>query len=106
MRILLDENLDWRLVRGLLGHEVETVQRLRWAGIRNGVLLEKAEETCFELLITMDSNMTFQLNLADYRLKIVVLRARSNRLADTIPLTPKILQILPYIENGTAPAIE
>ena len=54
----------------------------------------------------MDSNMTFQLNLADHRLKIVVLRARSNRLADTIPLTPKILQILPYIENGTVTAIE
>ena len=54
----------------------------------------------------MDSNMTFQLNLADYRLKIVVLRARSNRLADTIPLTPKILQILPYIEDGTVTVIE
>ena len=106
MRILLDENLDWRLGRSLLGHEVESVQRLGWAGIKNGVLLKKAEETGFELLITMDSNMTFQLNLADHRLKIVVLRARSNRLADTIPLTPKILQILPYIENGTVTAIE
>jgi hypothetical protein len=49
----------------------------------------------------MDSNMTFQLNLAGNRLKIVVVRACSNRLADTIPPTPKILQILPYIENGT-----
>ena len=58
MRILLDENLDWRLGRGLLGHEVETVQRLGWAGIQNGVLLKKAEETGFEVLITMDSNMT------------------------------------------------
>ena len=69
-------------------------------------LLTKAEETGFKMLITMDSNMTFQLNLADYRLKIVVLRARSNRLADTIPLTPKILQILPYIEDGTVTVIE
>ena len=86
MRILLDENLDWRLGRGLLGHEVESLQRLGWAGIQNGVLLKKAEETGFEVLITMDSNMTFQLNLADHRLKIVLLRARSNRLADTIPL--------------------
>ena len=50
--------------------------------------------------------MTFRLNLAGHRLKIVVLRARSNRLADTIPLTPKILQILPYIEDGTVTAIE
>jgi hypothetical protein len=42
----------------------------------------------------MGGNMIFQLNLEDHRLKIVVLRARSNRLADTIPLTPKILQLL------------
>jgi hypothetical protein len=54
----------------------------------------------------MDGNMTFQPNLVDHRLKIVVLRARSNRLADTIPLTPKILQILPNIENGTVTVIE
>jgi hypothetical protein len=48
----------------------------------------------------------FQLNLAGHRLKIVVLRAGSNRLADAIPLTPKILQILPHIENGTVIVIE
>jgi hypothetical protein len=77
-----------------------------WAGIQNGVLLKKAEETGFEVLITMDSNMTFQLNLTGYRLKIVVLLAHSNRLADTIPLMPKILQILPYIENGTVTVFE
>ena len=52
--------------------------------IQNGVLLKKTEEAGFEVLITMDSNMTFQLNLEGRRLKIVVLRARSNRLADTI----------------------
>jgi predicted nuclease of predicted toxin-antitoxin system len=106
MRILLDENLDWRLVRGLLGNEVESVQRLGRAGIQNGVLLKKAEEAGFEVLITMHSNMTFQLNLAGRRLKIVVLSARSNRLADTIPLAPKILQILPNFENGTVTVIE
>ena len=69
MRILLDENLGWRLGRGLVGHEVESVYRLGWAGIQNGVLLEKANETGFEVLITMDSNMSFQQNLARQRLK-------------------------------------
>jgi hypothetical protein len=53
------------------------------------------------VLITTDSNMTFQLNLAGHRLKILALRARSNRFADTIPLTSKILQILPYIEKAS-----
>ena len=68
MRILLDENLDWRLSRGLLGHEVESVARLGWAGIQNGILLKKAAETGFEVLITMDSNMTFQQNLTGHSL--------------------------------------
>jgi hypothetical protein len=40
MRILLDENLDWRLGRGLVGHEAESVQRLGWAGIQNEALLK------------------------------------------------------------------
>jgi uncharacterized protein DUF5615 len=56
MRILLDENLDWRLGRGLLGHEVESVHRLGWVGIQNGVLLEKAKEAGFEVLTT-ESNL-------------------------------------------------
>jgi predicted nuclease of predicted toxin-antitoxin system len=106
MRILLDENLDWRIGRGLLGHEVESVPRLGWAGIQNGLLLKRAEETGFEVLVTMDSNMTLQQNLAGHPLKIIVLRARSNRLADTFPLMAKILQTLPYIENGTVSVIE
>ena len=43
------KNLDGRLCKGLLGHEVETVQRLGWAGIQNGVLVKKAEETVLQL---------------------------------------------------------
>jgi hypothetical protein len=49
----------------------------------------------------MDSNMTFQLNLAGHRLKIVVLGARSNRLADTIPLGFRFLSV-PIIASGPA----
>ncbi len=42
MRILLDENLDWRLRRDLPEHRVESVPLLGWAGIQNGELLKKA----------------------------------------------------------------
>ena len=58
MRILLDENLDWRLGRALPGHEVESVTRLGWAGIQNGMLLKKAQEAGFDVLLTMDSNIS------------------------------------------------
>ncbi len=56
MRLLLDENLDWRLRRDLLDHQVESVPLIGWAGIENGELLRKAVEAGFDVLVTMDSN--------------------------------------------------
>jgi len=35
MRLLLDENLDWLLSLDLLGHQVESVPLIGWAGIEN-----------------------------------------------------------------------
>jgi len=106
MRIVLDENLDWRLGRALPGHEVESVTRLGWAGIQNGLLLKKAQEADFDVLLAMDSNISFQQKLIGHPIKIVVLRARSNRLADTSPLMVKVGRALPFLENGTVTVIE
>ncbi len=49
MRLLLDENLDWRLGRDLLDHQVESVPLIGWAGIENGKLLRKAVEAGFDV---------------------------------------------------------
>lgn len=99
MRILLDENLNWRLERFLPGHEVKSVPRLGWAGLKNGKLLARAQED-FDVLITMDGSMASQQNLARLRLAIVALRASSNRLEDTSPLMPKVLKLLPTLKPG------
>jgi predicted nuclease of predicted toxin-antitoxin system len=99
VRILLDENLDWRLERFLPGHEVKSVPRLGWAGLKNGKLLTRAQEN-FDVLITMDSSMVAEQNLARFRIAIVALRAPSNRLADTSPLIPKVLALLPTLKPG------
>jgi len=101
MRILLDENLNWRLKRLLSGHEVESVPLLGWAGIQNGELLRKAADNGFEVLITMDSNMEYQQNLPVQSIALIVLRASSNRLADTSVLMPSVLQELPNLKMGT-----
>lgn len=53
MRLLLDENLDWRLRRDLLDHQVESVPLIEWAGTENGELLRKAVEAGFDVLVTM-----------------------------------------------------
>ena len=100
MRILLDENLDWRLKKSLPGHEVKSVPRIGWAGLKNGKLLVRAAQEKFDVLITMDSAMVSQQNLSMVKIAIVALHARSNRLADTRPLMPKVLALLPTLKPG------
>ena len=100
MRILLDENLDWRLERFLSGHEIKSIPRLGWAGLKNGKLLARAAQENFDVLLTMDGSMASQQNLAKIKLAIVALRAPSNRLADTSPLMPKVILLLPTLKPG------
>ena len=100
MRILLDENLDWRLERDLPGHSVESVPRIGWAGITKGELIRRAEGR-FEVLITMDTGLRHQLNITQRNVAVIVLRARSNRLADTRPLMTRVLALLETITSGT-----
>jgi hypothetical protein len=101
MRILLDENLDWRLRHNLPGHEVESVPHLGWAGIENGELLRKAVEVGFDALITMDGNMVHQQNIARHAIALFALRARSNPLEDTRLLMTELLALLSNSKPGT-----
>jgi predicted nuclease of predicted toxin-antitoxin system len=100
MRILLDENLNWRLERALPGHVVASVQRNGMDGLKNGALLSRAAAE-FDVFVTMDGNIAFQQNYAQLPLRIVALRAPSNRLADTEPLMPRLLLLLPALRPGT-----
>jgi predicted nuclease of predicted toxin-antitoxin system len=99
VRILLDENLDWRLEKFLSGQQVKSVPRIGWAGLKNGKLLARAQED-FDVLITMDGSMANQQNLSKIKIAIIALRAPSNRLADTSPLMPKVLSLLSSLKPG------
>ena len=100
MRLLLDENLNWRLERFLPGHEVRSVPLLGWAGLKNGRLLQRAADEGFDVLLTIDGSLTSQQNLAILRLAVIALRAVSNRLEDTSPLMPAVLALLPTLQPG------
>ena len=78
MKLLLDECLDWRLRRDLSGHEVKTVQEMGWNGIKNGRLLALAQAD-FEVFIIADRNLSFQQNIANFSIAVVVLKAASIR---------------------------
>ena len=42
MKLLIDECVDWRLLRDLGDHDAETVKQLGWEHVKNGALLRLA----------------------------------------------------------------
>lgn len=105
MRVLLDECIDRRLAREIVGHEVQTVPEAGWAGTKNGDLLALAENR-FDVFVTVDRNLYFQQNVPRFSIAVVVLRARSNRLADLRPLVPRLLVVLPMAKRGEVTWVE
>lgn len=99
MRILLDECVDQRFRRELVGHSVLTVQELGWAGKKNGLLLELASEG-FEVFVTVDRNLYFQQNISEFNIAVAVLSARTNRLVDLKPLAVGLLAVLGNLKPG------
>ena len=99
MRILLDESLPRKLALELSGHEVQTVQKQGWSGLKNGELLRRASSE-FEALVTGDQNLEYQQNLAKLSIAVVVLVAANNRIETLRPLVPKLLEVLATIGPG------
>ena len=100
MRVLLDENLDWRLVRYFdADFQVTTVSRQGWKGRRNGELLRQAAAT-FDALITMDKGIEHQQNLRKYTIGVILISAKSNRLQDIQPAMLRVNQVLRTLEPG------
>ncbi len=99
MRILIDECVDWRLLRDLPEHDVKTVRQMGWDETLNGALLKLAEQR-FDVLVTTDKNLSFQQNVVRFNIAVVVLRARSARLRHLRELVPTMLKILPYVKSG------
>jgi hypothetical protein len=72
-----------------------------WTTIKNGELLALAAER-FDAFVTVDRNPSFQQNLGSFPIAVVVLRAKSNRLADLRPLVPHLLAAIEAAPRGAA----
>lgn len=99
MRVLLDECLPRKLKRELPGHEVRSAPELGWARLKDAELLRRVEDD-FDVFVTADGSLPYQQNLTRLRLAIVVLRARSTRLATLLPLMPELRRRLPSLRAG------
>lgn len=76
-RVLLDGNLSHKLLLFLTGHVVITSFYQGWAGKSNGDLVALAEGEGFEVFVTADRNLSYQQDVKNRKLALVVLS--SNR---------------------------
>ena len=99
MKLLIDESLPRDLKKHFPGHSVATVPECGWASKSNGARLTLAAAD-FDVFLTADQNLEHQQNLANHDIGIVVLVARSNRIADLLPLVPNALEAILAIRPG------
>ena len=74
MKILFDQGTPVPLRKFLKEHIVETAYETGISEFQNSQLLQFAEESGFDLLITTDQNLKYQQDLKDKKLAILVLR--------------------------------
>jgi predicted nuclease of predicted toxin-antitoxin system len=100
MKLLIDECVDERLRLLFPGHECQTAHFADLAGLKNGRLLEEAEAAGFDVLITVDQNISDQQNLNRRSIALVILCGRTNRLKDLPLLVPAAIAAISSIRAG------
>jgi hypothetical protein len=101
VRVLLDECIDWRLSRDIVGHDVKTLSQRGWTSTGDGTLLALAAEH-FDVFVTVDRNLSFQQHLISFSVAVVVLHARTNRLAELRLLLPELHAAIETATPGAA----
>ena len=99
MRVLLDECVPRKLRTELPGHDVKTVAEVKWAGTKNGALLQQAAAK-FDVLVTVDQGIPYQQNLTGVTLALVIIMAPSNDIQDLRPMMSDVLRVLATIQPG------
>ena len=70
-----------------------------WASKQNGDLLELAEGQ-FDVFLTVDRNLSFQQDVSQFKIAVVVMVAKGNRHADLVHIVPSLLVTLDAVEPG------
>lgn len=84
MRLLRDECVSRKFRNALAGHDCRTVPEEGLAGKKNGELLSLAEKLGFEVFVTLDRGLQYEQNLHGRIIAIILVHAKSSRLADLL----------------------
>ena len=77
MKILFDHCTPAPLRRYLSGHTIDTAYELGWNTLRNGALLDIAEQHGYEILITTDQGIRYQQNFLERKIGLLLLLSNS-----------------------------
>ena len=101
MKLLIDECVPRRFKASLAdeSHQCVTVPEAGLSGKTNGELLRLAEGK-FDVFVTLDKGVEYQQNLTGYGIAILLIHAKSNRLADLLPHVPACRAALRTIRPG------
>ena len=73
MLVLFDHGTPRGIAQALPDHSVKVARAMGWDTLSNGELLTAAEAAGFQVLLTTDKNLSYQQNLSERRIAIVVL---------------------------------
>src|SRR5690606_25489814 len=100
MRVLLDEQIDWRLKRAFDSeHEVETVRERGWIGRLSGELLA-AGASRSDVLLPMGRGIGYRQHLPAFDIAVSLISARSSRRRDVEPAMPEVNRVLRGVVPG------
>ena len=99
MRVLLDSCVPKKLSREISAHEVRTAPQLGWGDLDDGPLLN-AMSGGFDAFVTVDKSIRYQQNLGVRSFGVIILRAKTNRISDLLPLVPELCAVLAEIRPG------
>ena len=98
--MLIDESLPVELADELQVYDVVTVHKQGWLHLRNGMLLRAGVRAGFTTILTADSKLKYQQNLAKIGIGAVVVVHVRNRIEDLRPLVPQIIDAIATVKIG------
>ena len=98
MKILFDMNTPATLAQYLRGHEVTCADQLGWERLKNGALLNAAENAGFEVLVTCDQSIPYQQNFTDRKLALVILS--TPQWPKLRPVAARVAIAIDFVQRG------
>jgi hypothetical protein len=73
MNVLFDNGTPKPIAKSLIGHEVAFARQAGWHQLANGELIQQAEDSGYQVLVSTDKNIRYQQNLSSRKIALVIL---------------------------------